>query len=77
VPIYKLVQPGVFPPELVAMMGEVFEDILKTLNLADRNNPVTELVAHKVIELVQSGERDRVLLKKLTLEAIQGQGPAR
>jgi hypothetical protein len=76
VPIYRLIQPGVFPPELVAMMGQVFEDVLKTLNLADRNDPVTELVAHKVLELVQSGERDRVRLKQLTLAAIQEQRPA-
>jgi hypothetical protein len=58
-------------------MGQVFEDVLKTLNLADRNDPVTELVAHKILALVQSGERDLVLLKKLTLEAIQGQLPPR
>ena len=57
-------------------MGQVFEDVLKTLNLADRNDPVTELVAHKVLELVQSGERDRVRLKQLTLAAIQEQRPA-
>jgi hypothetical protein len=75
-PIYRLTQSGVFPPELVAMMGQVFDDVLKTLNLADRNDPVTELVAHKVIELVQSGERDRVRLKQLTLAAIQEQRPA-
>jgi hypothetical protein len=58
------------------MMGEVFEDVLKTLDLANRKDPVTELVAHKVIELVRSGERDRVRLKQLTLAAIQEQGPA-
>ena len=75
-PIYRLIQSGVFSPELVSMMGEVFEDILKTLNLADRNDPVTEVVAHKVIELVRSGERDRVRLKRLTLEALQGERPA-
>jgi len=75
-PIYKLIQRGVFPPELVAIMGEVFEDILKTLNLTDRNDAVTQLVAHKVVELAQNGERDRGRLKQLTLEAIKGKGPA-
>ena len=69
-PIHPLIQTGVFSPELVALMGEVFDDVLKTLGLADRNDPVTELVAHKVIGLVQSGERDRVRLKQLTLEGI-------
>jgi hypothetical protein len=54
-----------FPPESVALMGEVFEDVLQTLGLVDRNDLVAELVAHKIIELVRSGERDRVRLKQL------------
>jgi hypothetical protein len=58
------------------MMGGVFEDVLKTLGLVDRKDPVTELIAHRVIELVQSGERDPVRLKQLALEAIRGKGPA-
>jgi hypothetical protein len=75
-PIYRIIRPGVFAPELVAMMGEVFEDVLKTLGLVDREDPVTQLIAHRIIELVQSGERDPVRLKQLTLEAVKGNGPA-
>jgi hypothetical protein len=56
-------------------MGEVFEDVLKTLGLVDRDDPMTTLVAHKIIELVQSGERDPVRLKQLTLAAVRGSGP--
>jgi hypothetical protein len=74
-PIYRLVQTGVFAPELVAMMSDVFEDVLKTLGLVDREDPVTQLVAHKIVELVQSGELDPVRLKQLTLEAVKGNGP--
>jgi hypothetical protein len=33
------------------------------------------LVAHKVVELVQSGERDPERLKQRTLEAVKGSGP--
>lgn len=73
-PIERLVQTGVFPPEVVTMMGDVFEDVLKTLGLVDRKDPVTELIAHRVIELIQGGERDPVRLKRLTLEAIHGKG---
>jgi hypothetical protein len=58
------------------MMGDVFEDVLRTLGLVDRKDPVTELIAHRVIELVQGGGRDPVRLKRLTLEAIQGKGSA-
>jgi hypothetical protein len=75
VPIYRLIQKGVFAPDEVAMMGDVFEDVLKTLGLVDREDPATQLVAHKVIELVQSGERDPARVKKLTLEALNGNGP--
>jgi hypothetical protein len=71
-PIDRLIQSGVFAPELVAMMGDVFEDVLKTLGLVDREDPVTQLIAHKIIELVQGGERDPVRLKRLTIEAFEG-----
>jgi hypothetical protein len=76
VPIRRLIEPGVFAPEQVALMGDVFEDVLKTLGLKRRDDPVATLVAHKIIELVQSGERDPVRLKQLTLEAVRGNRPA-
>jgi hypothetical protein len=75
VPICSLLEGRAFDPEVVAMMGEVFEDVLKTLGLVDRKDPVTELIAHRVVELVRSGERDPVRLKQLTLGSIHGQGP--
>jgi hypothetical protein len=56
-PIRRLIEPGLFAPELVAMMGEVFEDILKELGLVDRDDPVTTLAAHRIVELVQSTSR--------------------
>jgi len=53
-------------------MGDVFEDVLQTLGLVDRQDPLTEMVAKKVIELAQAGERDPARLKQLTLEAFKG-----
>jgi hypothetical protein len=50
-------------------MGNVFEDLLQTLGLVDREDPVATLVAQKVIELAQTGVRDPIRLKQLTLEA--------
>jgi hypothetical protein len=75
VPINSLLQGRAFDAEVVAMMGEVFEDVAKTLGLIHRKDPVTELIAHRVVELVQSGEGDPVRLKQLTLESIHGPGP--
>jgi hypothetical protein len=74
VPIHDLIQPGVFSPELVSLMGSVFEDVLKTLGLTGRDDPVTNLVAHRVIALVRSGERDPERIKQLTIETIKARG---
>jgi hypothetical protein len=75
-PIRRLIEPGVFAPEQVTLMGNVFEDVLETLGLVDREDPITKLIAHKMIELVQTGEQDPVRLKQRTLEAVRGSGPA-
>jgi len=72
VPIYRLLQNEPFEPEHVALMGNVFEDVLHTLGLIDREDAITRLVAMKVIELAQTGERDPARLKQLTLEAFEG-----
>jgi hypothetical protein len=68
-PIHRLIETGVFAPEEVAMMSGVFEDVL---GLVDRTDPMTTMVASKVIELAQAGERDPDRLKRLTLEAFEG-----
>jgi len=72
VPIYRLFALGAFEPEMIATMGDVFEDVLRTLGLVDREDPLTTMIARKVIELAQHGERDRDRLKQLTLEAFEG-----
>ena len=69
VPIYRLLENEPFQPEHVALMGNVFDDILHTLGLVDREDPITKMIAKKVIELAQAGERDPDRLKRLTLEA--------
>jgi hypothetical protein len=41
--IYRLLdQQGALQPEQVAMMGDVFEDVLKTLGLVDRKDQLVE-----------------------------------
>jgi hypothetical protein len=71
-PIYRLLERQAFDPELVAMMGHVFEDVLHTLGLVDREDPLTKMIASKIIELAQTGERNHAQLKELTLEAFEG-----
>jgi hypothetical protein len=55
------------------MLGSVFEEVLQTLGLVDRQDLATEMVAKKVVELAKAGVRDRDRLKALTVQAFTQQ----
>jgi hypothetical protein len=74
VPSYEILRrQGVFAPDEVAMLGNVFEDVLRTLELVDRKDPMTEMVAKKLVELATPGLRDPARLKALTIQAFTQQ----
>jgi hypothetical protein len=39
-------------------MTKAYEDALRVLGLVDRTDPITEIIAKKIIEVAQTGERD-------------------
>jgi hypothetical protein len=74
VPIYELLRrQGVFEPDEVAMLDKVFEDVLRRLNLVRRKDPMTEMVAKKLVELATAGLRDPERLQALTIQAFTQQ----
>jgi hypothetical protein len=73
-PIYELLQrQGVFTPEELTVLSNVFEDALGTLGLVDRKDPMTEMVAKKLVKLAGAGMRDPDRLKVLTIQAFTQQ----
>jgi hypothetical protein len=56
--IDRLLEVGTFDPEMIACMTAAYEGALRVLGLADRQDPITELVAKKIIKVTQLGERD-------------------
>jgi hypothetical protein len=56
--IYRLLKFSAFDPEEIRCMTAAYEDALRVLQLANRQDPITELVAKKIIEVAQLGERD-------------------
>jgi hypothetical protein len=69
-PIYELLQRhGVFTPEELTVLSNVFEEVLRTLGLLDRKDPMTVLVAKKVMELATAGILEPNRLRTLTLGA--------
>ena len=61
-----------FQPEHISVMCNVFEEVLHTIGVVNRQDAVAEKVAKKVIELAQTGDCDYLRLKELTLSAFGG-----
>jgi hypothetical protein len=68
--IYRLLKFAAFDPEDISCMTTAYEDALVVLRLADRQDPITELVAKKIIEVSQQGERDPVRLREKALSEL-------
>jgi hypothetical protein len=64
-PIYRLLQNSGFEPEHVSAMADAFEQTLPKLGLIDRADPLVDLVAQKVIEIGQQGERDAARIRDM------------
>jgi hypothetical protein len=67
----------VLTPEDAAALGTAYEAILVVLSLDDRADPITEIIATKVIEVFQSGERDPTnicnrTIKELGIPVLEG-----
>jgi hypothetical protein len=69
-PIYRLLQYGAFEPEHIKAMSVAYEQALVDLKLVGRTDPLTELIAQKVIEFAQRGERDPIRLLQRTVAEI-------
>ena len=63
-PIHRFLQKQAFGPEEIQLMTTAFEDALRVLQLHDRSDPVTEIIAKAIIGIAQTGERDPVQLRK-------------
>ena len=68
--IYRLLQNSAFVPEDIGRLVAAYENCLRVLNLSDRSDPITELIAKKVIEVAQTGMRDPARIRQLALEEI-------
>jgi hypothetical protein len=77
VPIREMLKRQEFlEPKETAVLCEVFEDVLKTLGIVDRQDILTTLIARKLVELARAGERDPSRLKQKTLRAFEGRKPS-
>lgn len=69
-PIRGMLDGGVYNPREIAEMAAAFEATLAHLNLVDRTDPVTTLIAKVIIECAKTGAIDRVRLRDCAIEAV-------
>jgi hypothetical protein len=72
VAIYRLLQEAAFDDRAVEAMTQAYEAALLQFELADRADPLTELVAGKIIEMARTGERDPARLCELAVRMLKG-----
>jgi hypothetical protein len=57
-PLDRLLREGSFAQDDIDCMSAAYEATLAKLQLKDRADPVCEIVAKKIIEIVRNGEHD-------------------
>jgi hypothetical protein len=65
--IYKLLQNTVLGPEEIKRLTDAYELTLKAYSLKDRSDPLTQLIAKKILEIGQTGIEDSAELSKLAI----------
>jgi hypothetical protein len=68
--IYRLLKNGAFGPDEIKVLTTAYEEALRALRLKGRSDPATEMIAKKIIELAQRGERDPVRLRKYAIRSL-------
>jgi len=65
--ISSLRKDRVFDPEAIRAMSVAFDDICAALNVSESASAAREVIAERVIELAQRGERDPVRIREKVL----------
>ena len=69
--IHRLLQNSPLGPEDIERLVAAYEQTLCELGLPDRTDPMTLVVAKKVIEVGQSGIRDPAQISELALKQLR------
>jgi CheY-like chemotaxis protein len=70
--IYRLLQNSPLGPEDINRVTAAYEQTLQALALKDRNDPITEIVAKKIIEIAQTGVHDPAEISRTAVAQLSG-----
>jgi hypothetical protein len=69
-PFYRLFQKLPMGPEEISRLSEAYEQALKAISLRDRSDPLTEMIAKRIIEIGQTGLKDPALISARAIEEL-------
>jgi hypothetical protein len=76
-PITPLLTKSEFTPEQRHVLELAFNDTLRKLNLVDRNDPICEIVARKVIEIGSSGASNALAITQIAVRQLRPRSSGR
>jgi hypothetical protein len=68
--IYRLLKDTTFGPEEIERLVTAYELALRALRLTNRSDPITQLVAEKIIAVGRFGIEDPVEISKVALKEL-------
>jgi hypothetical protein len=68
--IYKLIANGSFGQMEIEIMSAAYEAALINLGITNRDDPITELIAKAIVNVVATGERDPKLVEQRAINAL-------
>jgi len=74
----RLLRGSPVPLETLAQLDMAYGKTLRALNLVDRDDPVAEMVARRVIEIAGAGVRDPRQICRMAVEQLEpGEAPGK
>jgi hypothetical protein len=68
-PINRLLKDSKLKPDEIKILNRAFEETLRALSLTDRNDPLTEMLARKIIE-IGATESDPVKISEIAIKRL-------
>jgi len=72
--IYRLLENTTFGPQEIERLVRAYEQTLRALGLIDRSDPITRLVAEKIIAVGRFGIEDPAEISREVLKELDGGG---
>lgn len=68
--IHRLLEGTTFDPEHVATLIAAYEETLKKFSLVERDDPLTQMIARKMIEVAQRGVLDSNQISSIAIKEL-------